>query len=287
MVAQIIECRDSYVYVVFRLNGVPCYVGKGKRGRWLAHFKKSHNRYLQRIVAKEGPDLPVIKVREGLTDAEANLTEIALIAAIGRHDQKRGPLVNLTKGGDGVVGGIRTPEQIERLRQSRIGRKHTDVAKEKVRQAFIGKPKTPEHSAAVSAAKRGKPGKSPSPETRSRQRASHLAKNALEPREIRVVRGLLAYSRMTEEAKQLKAQRMSVARKGKSIWTSEQRKVIGDRQRGIKRGPLSEEQKAKMRVAFKNRAVHPKRPESIAKQKATWAAKRALRETVAGQRNVA
>lgn len=47
-------------------------------------------------------ELPVVKVREGLTESDAFQTEIAFISAIGRG--KNGPLVNLTDGGDGPTG---------------------------------------------------------------------------------------------------------------------------------------------------------------------------------------
>lgn len=101
--------NDLYVYIIFRSNGIPCYVGKGSGGRWTKHVNRSHNKHLTNIYNKSGGDLPVIKVREGLTDLEAIETEIALIAAIGR-DAMGGPLVNLTDGGDGTRGAKMTNE---------------------------------------------------------------------------------------------------------------------------------------------------------------------------------
>lgn len=94
------ECRDYYVYVLYRPCGKPCYVGKGKGNRWLAHDKNATNPYLKRIIAKAGGPLPKAKVREGLTSDEALAAEIAFIAAIGRKIHG-GPLVNMTDGGDG------------------------------------------------------------------------------------------------------------------------------------------------------------------------------------------
>jgi len=44
-----------------------------------------------------------VKIRENLTDVEANVVEIALIAAIGR-EHEGGPLINQTRGGDGRTG---------------------------------------------------------------------------------------------------------------------------------------------------------------------------------------
>lgn len=116
--------RESYVYVVFRLDGEPCYVGKGKRGRWKQHITKSHNSHLQRIFAKAGGDLPIVKVREGLTDADACETEIALIAAIGRV-KNGGPLVNFTDGGEGSSGLVQSKETVAKRVAKLRGKKHS------------------------------------------------------------------------------------------------------------------------------------------------------------------
>ncbi len=98
------ERHDFYVYVIFRPNGTPCYVGKGRRRRWKEHRAKSSNPRLRKLYAKYGGDLPIVKVREGLVNSEACETEIAFIAAIGREDQSAGPLVNFTDGGGGLSG---------------------------------------------------------------------------------------------------------------------------------------------------------------------------------------
>lgn len=106
-----------YVYVAFRpWDGTPCYVGKGKGERW-RNFKDRTNRHLRNIIVKAnslGIELPVIKVREGLTEAEAFQVERAFIAAIGRG--KYGPLVNLTDGGEGWSGGQHSSETKQKIR---------------------------------------------------------------------------------------------------------------------------------------------------------------------------
>lgn len=111
--ATVTEVRsDFYVYVIFRPNGEPCYVGKGLGKRWLVHEKSKHgyrNPRLAKIIENADGDLPKIKVRENLTEAEAFRTEIAMIAAIGRSS--RGPLVNMTDGGDGTSGLDISPER--------------------------------------------------------------------------------------------------------------------------------------------------------------------------------
>ena len=146
---------DSLVYVIFRQSGVPCYVGKGLPGRELEHGKYgSHNRRLRRIYAKEG-DLPVVVVREGLTDDEACALEIELIAVIGRHDLGRGPLVNMTDGGETTVGMVPSSEtrrKISETLKGRPGRPQSDAWREMVGALHRGVPKSEEHRYHISLA---------------------------------------------------------------------------------------------------------------------------------------
>jgi len=146
-----------YIYVAFYPNGIPCYVGKGKGGRWLHHLTKSHNKRLAGVVRKAGGSIPIIKLRENLTEAEAFEIEIALIAAIGRRDLGTGPLLNLTAGGDGVVGHRRTPAQRKQMSVSRKGIVPTRETAAKISAKLKNVPKTPAHCAAVSAAKKNVP----------------------------------------------------------------------------------------------------------------------------------
>lgn len=133
-----------YVYVLFRpWDASPCYVGKGKGKRWLDHERAGGNhpnKHLANILIKArrlGLEIPKIKVRENLLEDEAIITEIALIAAIGRG--RSGSLVNLTDGGDGVSGRLVTEEE----------RVHKRVL-------YTGKRLSHEHRKAISDAQKGK-----------------------------------------------------------------------------------------------------------------------------------
>ncbi len=103
-----IDPNMFYVYVLFDWLGVPRYAGKGRGQRWLAHERGTDpvnllkNEFIEQTWIMIG-EVPKVKVREGLTNAEACATEIALISAIGRIDLGTGPLVNMTGGGDGGV----------------------------------------------------------------------------------------------------------------------------------------------------------------------------------------
>jgi hypothetical protein len=106
VVAKRVERVVSYVYIIFDERGVPRYVGKGTGTRILSHRKRGHYNRRMRALYKRVDDPPAIKVREGLTHREAYEIETALITAIGRG--ARGPLYNLTDGGDGAFGYVQS-----------------------------------------------------------------------------------------------------------------------------------------------------------------------------------
>lgn len=98
--------QDFYVYALFRADGVtPFYIGKGRGNRINVHERNapretSHkDRIIQGMQAR-GETVGKAKLIEGLTDPEAKQIESDLIQLIGRYP--KGPLTNLTKGGDGV-----------------------------------------------------------------------------------------------------------------------------------------------------------------------------------------
>lgn len=122
-----------YVYVLFDWRGVPRWIGKGKNDRIDDHERKSDrsnwmkNEFIEQTWNVLG-EVPKLKIREYLTEAEAFESEIAFIKAIGRHPN--GPLVNMTDGGDGVRGV--SPErwgEIARKREANMGpQKRSDRA---------------------------------------------------------------------------------------------------------------------------------------------------------------
>jgi hypothetical protein len=152
--------RDFYVYVLFRpWDGSPCYIGKGHGSRWKHHEQmaasgKHYNKHLAHIVVKANGELPKVKIRQALTSAEACEIEIAFIKAIGRQIDG-GPLVNLTDGGDGKQNYVTPPETREKIRQSNIGKKHSDETRALMSEQRRV-PKSPRHVANQAASQRGK-----------------------------------------------------------------------------------------------------------------------------------
>lgn len=113
--------NDFYVYLHLRADdGLPFYVGKGRNNRaWFAHGRTVH---WQRIVKKHG--LVVEILRDSMSEREAFEFEKSTIAALGR-----GFLCNCTDGGEGMSGHVKSAETLAKLRQSLLGRKHSDSTK--------------------------------------------------------------------------------------------------------------------------------------------------------------
>lgn len=166
--------RDFYVYVIFRPDGRPCYVGKGKGDRWLHHERRAkahYNKHLSHIIAAAVAPLPKIKVREDLTEAEASAIEIAFIAAIGRADLGLGPLVNLTDGGDGKTGWVPSIITRKKIASSNTGKKQSALTKARMSAAGTGKTKSLDHRQAIGAAHMGM---KRSDEAKAKMRAAKL-----------------------------------------------------------------------------------------------------------------
>jgi hypothetical protein len=97
-----------YVYVLRRPNGMPLYIGKGQGQRLLYHeaeakgFGKSYKLNIIRALWKAGEEVAYEIDAFFATEGEAHHRERALIELFGRHDLGRGPLANLTDGGEGA-----------------------------------------------------------------------------------------------------------------------------------------------------------------------------------------
>lgn len=193
-----------YVYVIFRPTGEPCYVGKGKGGRWKDHVRNAYNPHLRRIYDKANGDLPVVKVRDHLTNDESVLTEIALIAALGREVDKSGILVNISTGGDGVPGWVPSEETRLRISVGNSGKKHTDDTRKLMSAIRRGRLKSAEHRNAIGAAHVGM---KRSEECKERMRAA-AAKN----REKKAESISKYHAAMTDEQKAQRGKNISAGR---------------------------------------------------------------------------
>jgi hypothetical protein len=205
--------NDSYVYVLFRADGRPFYIGKGRGNRWLNHEQqakrgvRSHKAsIINKMVAAGFTEVPKVKIAEGLSEAQATEYEVTLIAAIGREPV--GPLINQTAGGDGHPDpspetrarwseirrgktlsetgraklsaffrgrklGPMSDERRAQLRLVNIGRTHSSETRAKIRAALLGKKRPPEFCAKMSEVQRGRV---ISPEHRAKLSAANRGK---------------------------------------------------------------------------------------------------------------
>lgn len=128
-----------YVYIIFRPNGVPCYVGKGSGNRWRHHNRQrlGHpNAQMAGVYAAAGnAPLPVVMLHQDLAEETALEYERVLILAIGRADRGCGPLLNHTDGGDGVTAGGHSQEALAKMSAASRNRKITPEARARMSAA--------------------------------------------------------------------------------------------------------------------------------------------------------
>ena len=107
--------KGRYEYMGYVFENEPIYVGKGKQNRKEFHLYNSRlessngNRLKNNILRKviNGGSEPIIKIIEDkLIEEKAFEIETKLIKSIGRRDQKKGTLTNLTDGGEGQSGSL-------------------------------------------------------------------------------------------------------------------------------------------------------------------------------------
>jgi len=130
------------------------YVGKGKGLRVENNSRKTHNPHVAKLIELAGGQIPYKKILEDISEEEAFELECFLIREIGRG--AKGPLLNLTAGGDGVSGYIQTPEHLAKLSAVRRGRSLSPEARQLISEKLKGRTFSNEHKAAISSAKKGK-----------------------------------------------------------------------------------------------------------------------------------
>lgn len=123
--------NDYYVYLLIDpRNNLPFYVGKGKKYRYLDHFKEYNlkkdfnkikvNKILK--IKKLGYDVIIQFYKKDIYEDEACKLEKFLINFYGRINLKTGILTNLTDGGEGVSGKVFTKEERELRRLRALGK---------------------------------------------------------------------------------------------------------------------------------------------------------------------
>lgn len=136
-----------YVYIYYRQD-VPFYVGMGKNLRDRSHLsqvkkgKGLKNPHLENTIKKmlREDQLPhIVRVAGGLTEEDAKRLEVKLIAEHGRADLGKGPLTNMTDGGDGYVGW--SPEARARLSAKKKGKTNVRDSKGNIFAVAVDDPR--------------------------------------------------------------------------------------------------------------------------------------------------
>jgi hypothetical protein len=107
----------KYVYGEYKFLHEPIYVGKGKRKR--AYHYEKHNPFLKNKLLKFGK--PIVIILGKFLESVSLSKERSLIALIGRLDLGKGPLCNLTNGGEGHSGLIHKEETKVKISKSMKG----------------------------------------------------------------------------------------------------------------------------------------------------------------------
>jgi len=137
--------KGDFIYGLYKFDYEPFYIGKGSKERCNDHifdcklktFSFKNNK-IKKILSLGFKPI-ILKVSENLFEIDAFELERKLISIIGRHDLKKGPLTNLTDGGEGFSGLIKSDLHRQRLSNSNLGKKLSEETKKKISDSLIGK----------------------------------------------------------------------------------------------------------------------------------------------------
>ena len=148
--------KGPFTYGEYVFEYEPFYVGKGSYEQYKYHLTEKCQhcdpntfkvRKINKIRKITNDEPIIVKYKENIIEEEAFKLEISLIDTIGRYDLKKGPLVNLTDGGEGTSNPSK--ETRKKLSESSTGRKMSIETRRKMsisklgnKNPQFGKPKT-------------------------------------------------------------------------------------------------------------------------------------------------
>ncbi|KKM14305.1 hypothetical protein LCGC14_1707440 [marine sediment metagenome] len=128
--------NNFYVYVYLDQDNTPFYVGKGRNNRYLIvhHLQNNcNNRFLKNKIRKVAVENVRIEFPlKNISEEDAFAYEELFIGMVGRRDQGKGPLCNLTDGGEGNSGYTHSDETRQKLSEIKKGKKFSEEHKRKL-----------------------------------------------------------------------------------------------------------------------------------------------------------
>jgi hypothetical protein len=113
-----------YTYAYLREDRTPYYIGKGC-------YKRIYNKKGKPCGVPKDKN-HIIFLKQNLTEEEAFKHEIYMIAVFGRKDLETGILRNMTNGGEGCSGMICKEDVKLKIKNSNLGKKHSEKSKKKM-----------------------------------------------------------------------------------------------------------------------------------------------------------
>ena len=218
-----------YTYAYLREDKTPYYIGKGTGDRIYSTNRRNN---------PPKDKSRIIFLKQNLTEEEAFRHEIYMIAVFGRKDLGTGILHNLTDGGDGASGAIKSEKTRKKLSEANKGKNNPNY----------GKSLSEETRRKMSEARKGENhpnyGKSLSEETRRKMSEAHKGKTHSEEHKRKNSEAHKGKTHSEETKKKL-----SEANIGKTL-SEEHKRKMSEVQKGKIR---SEEHKRKMSDVRKGR----------------------------------
>ena len=143
--------NNYYTYAYLRKDGTPYYIGKGNKYQYRAYGK-----HRQGLTPKDKNRILILK--NNITEEEAFKHEIYMIAVFGRKDLQTGILRNLTDGGEGTSGIIRSDEWKKKHSEKMKKMIRTEESNKKRSETMKGikrKPRTEEEKRKISESIKG------------------------------------------------------------------------------------------------------------------------------------
>lgn len=135
----------TFKYGKYEFEHEPFYIGKGCDDRIKEHlrpssmnFRNFKNKVIKKIIAGGAEPLAVV-ISNNMFECDAFSVERSLISTIGRRDKKAGPLTNLTDGGEGVSGQVRSASYRKKISDNNRNRIVSELTRKKISESLRGK----------------------------------------------------------------------------------------------------------------------------------------------------